>query len=160
MKKTSEINRIEQFVIEQYDEVKQNIIIKDNGVYYVFDAYTITKINNLTYTVSRLRRDPKNFGSLKSAISWCIADKFGQLELAVKIYHLDSLRSDMLNDLQVRQELAKGITDRDRKEAIDYKIRFKKHSFELVEKQLSKCINLAKYWQIKGFNRDETSRTR
>lgn len=160
MKKTSEINRIEQFVIEQYDDVKQNLIIKDNGVYYVFDAYTIAKLNNLTFTVAKSQRDPKKFSSLKSAISWCIADKFGQLDLAVKIHHLDCLRSDMLNDLQVRQELARKITDRDRKEAVDYKIRFKKHSFELVEKQLSKCINLAKYWQIKGFNRDETSRTR
>lgn len=160
MKKSPNIDRVEQFVIEQYDQVKQNIIIKDNGVYYVFDAYTIKTVDKNTFIVEKTCHDPKTFGVLKSAISWCIADKFGQLGLSIRIQHLDQLRSAMLDDLQVRQELAKNIKDSDRKEAIEYKIRFKKHSFELVEKQLSKCINLAKYWQIKGFNRDETSRTR
>ena len=50
--------------------------------------------------------------------------------------------------------------DPDQAEFTQLKITMKKNHLSRVEQQLTKCVNLAKYWQIQGFNRDETARTR
>jgi hypothetical protein len=93
-------------------------------------------------------------------MSWCIADKYGKLDLATAIVTLDQQRYTILNNVKVRQHLAKKIQDPVRKEIVELKIANKKTGLVQIENQLTKCVNLAKYWQIKGFNCDETARTR
>jgi hypothetical protein len=63
-------------------------------------------------------------------------------------------------DIAARQALVRQITNAERREATQLKITTKKTSINQIEKQLTKCVNLAKYWQIQGFNRDETARFR
>jgi hypothetical protein len=45
-----------------------------------------------------------------------------------------------------------------RREAVHSKIDSRKYRLRCIAEQLDKCINLAKYWQIRGFN-NETART-
>jgi hypothetical protein len=160
MKKSNNLDKLEKLVEPEMDQLKQNIIYCDDGKYHVFTQYTIDKQLNDTYLTCKQYQDPKTFSALRFAMSWCIADKYGKLDLAAAIVTLDQQRYTILNNVKVRQHLAKKIQDPVRKEIVELKIANKKNGLVQIENQLTKCVNLAKYWQIKGFNCDETARTR
>jgi hypothetical protein len=160
MKKSNNLDKLQKLVEPEMDQLKQNIIYCDDGKYHVFTQYTIDKQLNDTYLTCKQHQDPKTFSALRFAMSWCIADKYGKLDLATAIVNLDQQRYTILNNVKVRQHLAKKIQDPVRKEIVELKIANKKNGLVQIENQLTKCVNLAKYWQIKGFNCDETARTR
>ena len=160
MKKFNNLDKLQKLVEPEMDLLKQNIIYCDDGKYHVFTQYTIDKQLNDTYLTCKQHQDPKTFSALRFAMSWCIADKYGKLDLATAIVNLDQQRYTILNNVKVRQHLAKKIQDPVRKEIVELKIANKKNGLVQIENQLTKCVNLAKYWQIKGFNCDETARTR
>jgi|LakMenE18May11ns_1017448.scaffolds.fasta_scaffold9320966_2 hypothetical protein len=160
MKKSNNLDKLQKLVEPEMDLLKQNIIYCDDGKYHVFTQYTIDKQLNDTYLTCKQHQDPKTFSALRFAMSWCIADKYGKLDLATAIVTLDQQRYTILNNVKVRQHLAKKIQDPVRKEIVELKIANKKNGLVQIENQLTKCVNLAKYWQIKGFNCDETARTR
>jgi hypothetical protein len=160
MKKSNNLDKLQKLVEPEMDLLKQNIIYCDDGKYHVFTQYTIDKQLNDTYLTCKQHQDPKTFSALRFAMSWCIADKYGKLDLATAIVTLDQQRYTILNNVKVRQHLAKKIQDPVRKEIVELKIANKKTGLVQIENQLTKCVNLAKYWQIKGFNCDETARTR
>jgi hypothetical protein len=160
MKKSNNLDKLQKLVEPEMDLLKQNIIYCDDGKYHVFTQYTIDKQLNDTYLTCKQYQDPKTFSALRFAMSWCIADKYGKLDLATAIVNLDQQRYTILNNVKVRQHLAKKIQDPVRKEIVELKIANKKNGLVQIENQLTKCVNLAKYWQIKGFNCDETARTR
>jgi hypothetical protein len=160
MKKFNNLDKLQKLVEPEMDQLKQNMIYCDDGKYHVFTQYTIDKQLNDTYLACKQYQDPKTFSALRFAMSWCIADKYGKLDLATAIVNLDQQRYTILNNVKVRQHLAKKIQDPVRKEIVELKIANKKNGLVQIENQLTKCVNLAKYWQIKGFNCDETARTR
>ena len=160
MKKSNNLDKLQKLVEPEMDLLKQNIIYCDDGKYHVFTQYTIDKQLDDTYLTCKQYQDPKTFSALRFAMSWCIADKYGKLDLATAIVTLDQQRYTILNNVKVRQHLAKKIQDPVRKEIVELKIANKKTGLVQIENQLTKCVNLAKYWQIKGFNCDETARTR
>jgi hypothetical protein len=160
MKKSNNLDKLQKLVEPEMDLLKQNIIYCDDGKYHVFTQYTIDKQLNDTYLTCKQHQDPKTFSALRFAMSWCIADKYGKLDLATAIVTLDQQRYTILNNVKVRQHQAKKIQDPVRKEIVELKIANKKNGLVQIENQLTKCVNLAKYWQIKGFNCDETARTR
>ena len=160
LEKLGNLENLERLFEPELDQLKKNIIYCNDGQYHVFDQYTINKQSTDTYLTYKQHQDPKSFSALRFALSWCIADKYGKLDLAADILNLDQQRCTILNNVKVRQKLAKKIQDPVRKEIVELKIANKKHGLVQVENQLTKCVNLAKYWQIKGFNCDETARTR
>ena len=77
-------------------------------------------------------------------------------ECLLEALSLLGFNPDVLNE----PKNLKGYRGDERKEVAHLKLITKKTTIDTVEKQLTKCVNLAKYWQIQGFNRDETARTR
>jgi hypothetical protein len=160
MKQDIALKRLEQLLEEEFDQIRNNLIFCDNDQYYAFNTYQIVKNSNGTVEVIKGRFDPKTFSSFRIALSWCIADKYQQLNLAYRLIQLDREKLRISADISARQSLVRQITNSERREAAQLKITTKKTSIIQVEKQLTKCVNLAKYWQIQGFNRDETARFR
>jgi hypothetical protein len=160
MKQAAVLKRLEKIVEDDFDRIKENLILWDDGKYHLFDRYTIVKNSNGTFDVVKHLHDAKKFSALRVALSWCIADKYHQGQLAYRLLQLDKEKIRISNDVLVRQDLLKTIKDEDRLELVKLKISTKKHGLACVEQQLTKCVNLAKYWQIQGFNLDETARTR
>ena len=160
MRQDIALKRLEQLLEEEFDQIRNNLIFCDNDQYYAFNIYQIVKNSNGTVDVIKGRFDPKTFSSFRIALSWCIADKYQQLNLAYRLIQLDREKLRISADIAARQSLVRRITNSERREAAQLKITTKKTSIIQVEKQLTKCVNLAKYWQIQGFNRDETARFR
>jgi hypothetical protein len=98
------------------------------------------------------------FSSVKTALSWCVSDKYSQRRLRDEIERLDAKKMLLQADLAVRSaSLGKG-TKRELRAIAEDKINERKYRLKRLDLQLAKCINLAKYWQLRGFN-NETSRT-
>lgn len=133
-----------------------NAIIRLDDTVRAFGRYTITRTARSfqVYRSATLAVEPS---SSKVAISWCVADKYGKDSLAQELILYDQeveRRSDEI--MYYRHTLAHSEDSVQRFVAADRLIESQvrlKHAQE----QLDKCVNLAKYWQLKGF-KDETAR--
>ena len=149
--------RLEQLAQQGLDLVKHNMIWQEAGRYHVFGEYEIS-VTAQGVDLACRRRDPQRFSSVKSALAWCIAHKFQRLDVAQEIAELDRCRQRDQADIEVRGQLARRHRDANRREMAMLKADQRRQQLELTELRLDKCINLAKYWQIRGFN-NETART-
>lgn len=133
-----------------------NAILRVDGVIRAFGRYTIIR-NSKSYQVYRSATLAVEPCSSKVAISWCIADKYSKHSLAHDlIAHEQEVerRSDEIvyyrNTLAHSQDSTLKFVVADR--LVESQARLK-----YAQEQLDKCVNLAKYWQLKGF-KDETAR--
>ena len=143
---------------KEFPNITTNLIFQNSdGEYEVFGRYVIKKeINN--YRVYSSATDIGIFSSTKTALSWCIAIKYSQYNLARDILALDNKLRLLSSDISARANIA----DRSKKllfrEVVEAKLESKIINKKQVEQQLNKCVNYAKYYQQKGFN-NETVRT-
>jgi hypothetical protein len=137
---------------------EQNIMIKELDHYKVFGCFEIWPKAN-TVQIKKYGNPIQDFASMKSAISWCIAEKYQQLKLSREIAMLDKDRSRLTQDLSASNSMLQQVKDLGRREILRVKIDAKRLYLKSVEDRLSKCVNYAKYCQIRGFN-DEIARTR
>jgi hypothetical protein len=143
---------------DEFGTLTNNLIWKnDNGNYEVFDHYLIV-IEKEGYRVYCSATDVGLFNSTKSALSWCIADKYKHFNLARDILTLDNKLSSLINDITIRANLADRSKNPVFRETIEIKLETKIIHKKQVEQELTKCVNYAKYCQQRGFN-NETIRT-
>ena len=139
------------------DILPNTIWQNEDGVYSVFGKYQIVP-EKPGYRVFCSATDVGLFSSSRSALSWCIADKYQEYNLARDILALDTKLYSLTNDITARANLA----DRSKaplfRETIETKLETKIIRKKIVEKQLVNCVNRAKYIQQRGFN-NETVRT-
>ena len=132
------------------------VIIEDGKKYRAFGKYTIQPIP--TGFQVRMRDDEiGTFSGTKSALAWCLADNLNHLNLARQIQQLDQSITRLRNDIYVRRALADRTAGHTWENLINKTSARHEHT-QVLEKELAKCINLAKYWQLRG-NSDETKRT-
>jgi hypothetical protein len=93
------------------------------------------------------------FMDRRSAMSWCVADHVGDYNLARRIENLDQSRAICTRDLKARSQiLSRSKTDRF-KEAVSTKLAYKRDHLRHIEHELGKCIDRAKYLQLRGFQK-------
>jgi len=153
------LNKLESIVKSDIALVEQNTIVRGkNGSYEVFATYQI-QTNKHGATVYRSGELLKEFGSTKTAISWCIAEKYKQYNLARDIELSDKDVVRISNDVRCSQNIIPKIKDFEIYIITQTKLENKKTYLSQAQARLEKCVNLAKYFQIRGFN-DELARTR
>lgn len=153
------LNRLLNLVKADLPQLEKNSILSnEDGSYSVFGQFVITPQNANECIVTKHNTLCGEFTSVKSALSWCIAEKHKQYSLSNSILLLETKRIRLLGDLNVRSGLMKKIKDSQHRSMVELKLQARKDRLKLLEDELTKCINLAKYWQIQGFN-NETART-
>lgn len=157
MNSEQKLQKLQQVLEPELREMVANTIMSDGDRYLVFGDYTMDRSQH-GWTVMRTRRDPQEFASGRTALSWCIADKYQQYHVAAEIARLDREKSLLTDDIHTRSALRKQVKDLHKKEAIDAKLHARRSRLETVQTRLDKYVSLAKYWQIRGFN-NETART-
>jgi hypothetical protein len=128
----------------------------EDGDYEAFGKYHIIP-QKPGYRVYVNDDDQGFFNSSRSAISWCVADKYNKLNLARDLLKFDNMLANISNDIFVRAGIANKTKDPNVKESIETKLEPKLIQKRELEQQLTKCVNWAKYLQQKGFD-NETSR--
>jgi hypothetical protein len=129
----------------------------DQGDYEAFGRYRIVPENS-GYRVFINDHNQGLFHSTRTAISWCVADKYQQYNLARNLLNLDNMLENVRNDIFVRAGVANKSRDPVLKENIEIKLEPKILHKKDIETQLNKCLNWAKYLQQKGFE-NETARS-
>lgn len=159
MNKDLNLEKLARIVERDLPNLENIAILKDSNEYMVFGCYRVIK-QPKKHSVAVYKHSVllQEFSSLRTALSWCIADKHNQYTLSQDIIRLDVSKNMLESDLAVRQPLGLKITDPKLRESVMLKIDTRKRRLSEVTEQLDKCVNLAKYWQTRGFN-NETART-
>jgi hypothetical protein len=149
---------LEAWVRSELRTVMPNFIwCNDAGEYELFGRYRIVS-NRPGYTVYCYANSVGEFSSTKTAVSWCVADKYCNYNLARDILRTDTRLSAVTNDVFVRMGVANKSKRAEFRESIDTKLETKIIRKKELEHELSKYVNLAKYLQQRGFD-NETARS-
>jgi len=147
----------ERAIRQELRDIMPNVILpQDSGTYEVFGKYEIIP-EKPGYTVMCHATNVGVFNSSRTALSWCIADKYKDYNLAKDILLLDNKLSFLTNDITTRATLADRSNRPDFRESVGTKLESKIIQKKIVENQLTNCVNLAKYLQQRGFD-NETQR--
>ena len=158
MKQQRALDRLEQIISPDFDEICKNVIFEEENGVSAFGVYFLER-NEFGVCVTKNHLYKGDFSSMRTALSWCVADKYNQFTLKEEIQRLDKLRWDLKTDLDTRLKITQRIKDPARAEVIETKLSTKRHKLQAISNRLDKCVSLAKYWQIRGFN-NEIARTR
>jgi hypothetical protein len=149
---------LEAWVRSELRTVMPNFIWRnDHGDYELFGRYRIIS-NRPGYTVYCSANPVGDFNSTRTAVSWCVADKYRNYNLARDILRTDNRLSAVTNDVFVRMGVAHKSKRAEFRESIDTKLETKIIRKKELEHELSKYVNLAKYLQQRGFD-NETARS-
>jgi hypothetical protein len=148
---------VERLFRREFSDLLPNVIYQnDDGIYEVFDRYRILPESG-AFRVFCSATDVGLFGSTRSALSWCIADKNRAYNLARELKELDNKLTSLNNDIAVRTAMAERSRRWEFRDPVGTKLETKIIRRKQVENQLAKCISWAKYTQQRGFT-NETQR--
>lgn len=154
MKPDQEFERL--FRQEFRDVMPNTIWQNDDGVYQVFGHYRIQPVRP-GYRVFCSATEIGVFSSTRTALSWCIADKHQSYNTARELLNLDTKLTALSHDISARAALGDRSNNPALRETILTKLETKIIKKKLLENQLTKCVNWAKYIQQRGFD-NETQR--
>ena len=150
--------KLERFAEREFKRNLNNMIVQDaDGSYVVFGKYHVERQAH-GYSVNTWSHPIHCFDSKRNAVSWCVADKFNQLNLANTILNLDRKKQTLAADIQCRQGVGRRSQSDHFYEIVNMKVQPKLILLNSVSTELEKCVNSAKYMQIRGFS-NETART-
>jgi len=132
-----------------------NTILKNKDSIRAFGIYTIRSTDGY-YTVYRNRVLQTHLFAAKSALAWCVADKYLLKSLKQRIKNLDHDLGYRKNEIEIMKSAIASVSS-DRKYIIEDKLQTSIMRAQRARNQLNKCLNSAKYYQLKGFE-NETSR--
>lgn len=155
---TNKDQKLEQWAERELKRNIDSMIVADQqGGVVAFGKYLIQPTGQ-GYLV-RTWADPiHEFGTKRAAISYCVADKNNRINLATQIRVLDTKQQILTNDLRCRQAQCNRARTQDFYDTVEAKIFPIASRLEAVTAELEKCVNTAKYIQIRGFH-NETART-
>jgi hypothetical protein len=149
---------VERMFRQEFRDLMPNVIWQnDDGIYEVFDRYRIHP-ERRGFRVFCHATDVGTFSTTRSALSWCIADKHQAYNTARELLETDHKLAALTADIATRAAIGDRSRDPGLKETILTKLESKIIQKKLLENQLTKCVNWAKYVQQRGFE-NETART-
>ena len=148
---------IEKYIKHELKDIMPNVIIQtDKGTYELFGQYQIIA-QKPVYRVFCNDNEVGVFNSSKTAVSWCVADKYQRFNLARDILTTDTILGNLTNDIFVRTGIANRVKTAQAREDIETKLETKIIRKKYLEIHLADCVKSAKYLQQRGFN-NETAR--
>ena len=156
--KMIDTEKVTRLFRREIQEISPNTIWQNNnGVYQVFGHYQIFPEQD-GFRVFCHATEVGVFATTRTALSWCIADKYRAYNTARELLNLDQKINNLKHDIAVRA----GVGDRSRnaelRETILVKLENKIMQKKQLENELTKYVNWAKYYQQRGFD-NETART-
>ena len=143
--------KLERFAERELKRVYTKLIIDDeHGGYVAFGRYHV-KPNPAGFAVYHNDDLVNAFSSKKTAMSWCVADHLQQYRLAQNIRILDNKKQTLTADIYCRRGQAEGSNRPEFREMVHTKLAPKIENLTLLNQELEKCLNSAKYLQLRGF---------
>lgn len=152
-------HKVQQMLASDLVLAESNMITPCSpGVYDVFGRW---KLRDQQHQVEITARDRLvgRFSNVRSALSWCIAEKYQQHELSHNIRNLDRDLQRFHAAHDAYREILTRITDPQRRWVVGVKSDEATLRYRQAAERMSIYVSRAKYLQIRGFN-DEIARTR
>ena len=151
--------KLERFAERELKRVYTELIIDDeHGGYVAFGRYHLRPTHQAFEVYTQGNNLVGTFSNKRTAISWCVADNNNQLQLAQSIRQLDTKKQILSADIKCRRYLADRSRDNGFSEIVLTKLQPKVLQHTWVDQELEKCLNSAKYIQLRGFQ-NEIART-
>jgi hypothetical protein len=148
----------ERMIVAEFKNLEFNLVWKNNnGDYELFGKYRIIPLKP-GYQVYYCDQEVGVFSSTRTALSWCIADKYSNYALAQELLTIDRKLELLKNDIFTRSAIADRSKQVQFREDVSTKLETKIIYKKALEIELIKCVNWAKYRQQRGFL-NETART-
>ena len=133
-----------------------NSIIDSIGGIQAFGKYNLyKKDNSVVIYINKVKT--LELSCNKTALCWCIADKYKRHRLANNIQFYDNELSNRQSDVLFFKNILEANTNHQNKEAVFARLKDTQLKVKWLKQQLNNCLNSAKYCQQKGFE-NETSR--
>lgn len=152
------IDRVESTL----DRIAKQVFANSNSIlpvkdgYQAFGRYTIVK-QPLYFEVYRGATLASCPSTARLALAWCIADKLGKFSLTQEITLFDEEIERRIDEMRYFRHMIETTTDTERRYVLEDRLQHSHSRMKWLQEHLDKCVNLAKYWQQKGF-KDETAR--
>jgi hypothetical protein len=152
-----QLEKLHKFL--QDPDLYQNLVaLDDQERIHLFGRYTVSGSAD-QFSVTRDFTEQNRFSSAKVAVSWCIAHRAQRYDLCQRIETLDQQRLHCLNDLmQFQARLKLSRKNPWKQDLMQNRMSEAKQGLFDAHSRLRKCVNVAKYIQIRGFS-DEIART-
>jgi hypothetical protein len=148
----------ERMFRQEFKDITPNLIWQNkDGDYQVFGHYCIQP-EKYGYRVICGITEVGIFSNTRTALSWCIADKHKAYNTARELLLTDNKLAALTQDITVRAKIGDRSNNPALREIVLTKLESKIIQKKLLENQLTKCVNWAKYIQLRGFE-NETART-
>jgi hypothetical protein len=150
--------KLEQWAERELARSIGDMLISDEqGGIIAFGKYYIQP-DKTGCAVNTWDRHIHNFSTKRTAMAWCTFDRHQQYNSANTLLVLDRKKQALAADIYCRKTLGERGSHESFYEIINMKIQPKIDQYNSVNNELEKCVNRAKYIQIRGFN-NETART-
>jgi hypothetical protein len=149
--------KLERWAEKEIQRNIHNMIVSDDrGGFIAFGKYWLQP-TDCGYLVKTWSDDVHEFSNKKTAISYCIADNNNLINLAIRIRTLDAKQQLLANDIHCRQLQCNQTRRQEFYDDVATKVEPTITRHRAILGELEKCINMAKYIQIRGFH-NETAR--
>lgn len=144
-------NKLRSIANKSHAVLADKVIIKKGDRYQAFGEYHIRECAGF-WEITTTTSDHKHRLNLgKSALAWCIAHKVQNFDLARSILHLDNRLAAKQADIDlITGRLKQGIQDPELRFVLQCRLSEDIYNRQTYKKQLSKCLEMAKYIKIKG----------
>ena len=149
--------KLKSLTTHSLQSLSANIIVKVKDDYIVFNRYKISP-TDYGYEVYRNSTLVHEFTNSRNALAWCILEKHARIEDANSLLGQDKRIGWLELDIDRQTQIMNTTQDNDRRALMATKVTNNIHVRGDVKIKLQEQIELAKFYQQKGFN-NETART-
>jgi hypothetical protein len=152
---TEKASRLLNKIADELLNSNPNAIFRNGDSIMAFADYEIVKESSDEYSIYRDDFLIETCSSCRIALSYCILDKNKMLLDAKNLVVLeDKLLGRQSEMMHYRHVITSPNTDDFRKEVVLHRLDSAKYEYQVIQKQLTKSINVAKYCQQKGFDNE------
>lgn len=149
------LRKLEKTVFKMdFDKVSELSIMQGpDGSYFLFNKYTINKIDDYYVVTKDSVAGTKSFNILKNAVAWCTYDKQNIFYEANRILELDNKLASVDSEIQVHQNLAKRAKKLEEKLIYLAKMGEEKMERKQITEELAGYVTSSKIWQNKRLSK-------
>ena len=152
---TEKASRLLNKIADELLNTNPNAIFRDGDSIMAFADYEIVKESQNEYSIYRDNLLVETCSSCRIALTYCILDKYKKPLDAKHLIALEDKLIGRQNEMMHYRHVASSSkVDDFRREVALHRLDSAKHEYHIIQKQLTKSINVAKYCQQKGFDNE------
>lgn len=150
--------KFRNLALQSLQSLSSNIIVKVKDDFVVFSRYKISPTSDGYFKLYRHDTLVHEFTNSRNALAYCILENRARIEEANTLLSQDKRIQRLEVDIDRQSQIIQTTKDADRRELMAMRLTENVAQRGQVKIKLNDTIELAKYYQQKGFD-DETART-